>query len=119
MSSILYVNEQDEIADIGALLTILQCLDERNHTDLALDTLFDEFDTQLLAENFDYCEKLLLHATPRIEMFSPTLNIGFLTISIPMREEFPARAEYYQRVAEHFATLFDAERCTRLLQGLG
>jgi len=119
MPIIVYENDtpSDDIADILALLTILRTLDIQGHVDLALDTLYDEFDTRLSTQDCAYCDALL--ARVNVEDFSPTLTLGFLTISVAARESLPARAAFYDRVAAHFATLFDGERCTRLLQGLG
>ncbi len=111
------MSTSDDVADILALLAIIKSLDELSHTNLALDTLYDEFDTQLLAGNFAYCDSML--ARVAVEDFSPTLHVGFLTISVMAKEQLTERADYYNRVATHFETLFDSERCVRLLQGLG
>lgn len=107
-----------DVVDIQALLTIIQRLEQSDHQSLALDVLYDEFDTELIKENYDYCDGILVEVQDIMTQFSPTLHIGFLTISYAAKKHLSARSAYYHRVREHFQSLFPAQRVKRLLQGL-
>jgi len=85
----------------------------------ALDYLYNEVDDALYAGHDDQCwpdiEALLEQAD--LDRMSLTLQVGFLTITLPVKTKLKARPAFYQKVRQGVLDN-DPERADRLFSGL-
>lgn len=73
-------------------------LDALNHTDAALDLLYDAVDDLLRRGNFDRIDELLQDvATSDLSL---NVLLGLLTATLPARSRLRSRTEFFQRVDE-------------------
>lgn len=73
-------------------------LDKRGQTDAALDIIFDRIDEMLLANEFDRVDRLLREI--KLSDFSVDLLLGFLTATLPAKNQLSYRDAFFKRVEQ-------------------
>lgn len=80
-----------------------------------LDSIFDEIDDLLLAEDFEGVE-LILRGVDILNT-DTTLLLGYLTITLVAAEDLPYRAGFFNAVKSHLQSI-EPDRVDALLKGL-
>ncbi|MEX2139713.1 MAG: hypothetical protein WD894_10655 [Pirellulales bacterium] len=81
----------------GSFLDHAKRLDQLGQTDTALDIIFDQIDEMLLAGEFDRVNQVLVDT--HADNYSVDLLLGILTATLPAKDRFSSRPEFFRRVA--------------------
>ena len=82
----------------------------------AIREIYDKLDDLLLSDNFDRCNEILRSVDPH--HVSLKLLLGYLTITLPWKQNLVERGLLAQRIRQMALEQFPKERVDRLLKGL-
>jgi len=109
-------SHEPEADEIQLFLDRICALIQNDEPRRAIDAIFQEVNSLLVASRFDDCDQLLRRID--LDRIPPLLLASFLTITVAAKEQLPTRAEFYRQVRDRVETQRGVEGANRLLAGL-